>query len=500
MLELLTLSRAARIAGISRSDLQKKLRSENTAMFEGKIRVSDLVNLFPDINLDHDPVFERVQQIKTEARPKSEYTDGWMPDPEVLLKRLKKMNSVLEKTKAALNDREQLLAEVVDRLRQRTGAGESSVSDLHAWLDSRLQQPAQEKDKLAEVFARNAFYKVLAPSVRISPSGHEFFVEGGDTILEAGLKAGFNLDYGCSSGNCGACKTRVLAGKVKQVRQSDYVISPSEKESGHILACSWTAVTDIVLEATEAKDPSDLPLQVIRAGISRNERLAPDLALLQLRTPRTRTLRFMAGQAIEIVDDEGNKARFSLASCPCDGRNLQLFIDENPDCPITRRVFDRDFSSQGVKIMGPIGEFVLRDDSDASAVFIAIEEGFAPIRSLIEHAISIDMQDSLTLLVTGWPDRAPHVNNLCRAWRDALDHFNYLPFPADFDPAAVETQLKSTIENLTGVDLYIAGPRASVSPVISRLLEIDGVSESQLQILITDELDQSRVATKPLLN
>ena len=100
MPQLLTLSRAARIAGVTRSELQKRLREANTESFEGQIRVSDLHALYPEVDLEHDPVFERIERIKSSARPKTEYTDGWMPDAEVLMTRLKQMNRVLVRTKA----------------------------------------------------------------------------------------------------------------------------------------------------------------------------------------------------------------------------------------------------------------------------------------------------------------------------------------------------------------------------------------------------------------
>ncbi|MCK7580126.1 MAG: 2Fe-2S iron-sulfur cluster-binding protein [Chromatiales bacterium] len=46
--------------------------------------------------------------------------------------------------------------------------------------------------------------RVMVAHVHLLPSRHEFFVEGSDTLLEAALRAGLALNYGCSNGNCGA--------------------------------------------------------------------------------------------------------------------------------------------------------------------------------------------------------------------------------------------------------------------------------------------------------
>ena len=60
----LTLSRAAKLAGVTRSQLQETLRDSGVNMFEGKIAVGDLLSLYPEIDLDRDPVFERIERIK----------------------------------------------------------------------------------------------------------------------------------------------------------------------------------------------------------------------------------------------------------------------------------------------------------------------------------------------------------------------------------------------------------------------------------------------------
>jgi CDP-4-dehydro-6-deoxyglucose reductase len=68
------------------------------------------------------------------------------------------------------------------------------------------------------VIAQERILKIMSAQVTIQPSGHEFFLEGNDTLLEAALRNGVSLNYGCSNGNCGECKARVVSGEVKKVR------------------------------------------------------------------------------------------------------------------------------------------------------------------------------------------------------------------------------------------------------------------------------------------
>ena len=52
-------------------------------------------------------------------------------------------------------------------------------------------------------------HKVSIVSAKI-----EFEADELDSVLDAALIAGINLPHGCKSGNCGACKCRVLSGMV----------------------------------------------------------------------------------------------------------------------------------------------------------------------------------------------------------------------------------------------------------------------------------------------
>ncbi|MCK7577054.1 MAG: 2Fe-2S iron-sulfur cluster-binding protein [Chromatiales bacterium] len=75
--------------------------------------------------------------------------------------------------------------------------------------------------------------KVMSAQVTLRPSGHQFTVEGHDTLLQAGLRAGLKLNYGCGNGSCGMCKVRVIAGDVVQAPcHFDYPLSRDREGAG----------------------------------------------------------------------------------------------------------------------------------------------------------------------------------------------------------------------------------------------------------------------------
>ena len=268
----------------------------------------------------------------------------------------------------------------------------------------------------------------MAANIKIIPSGRDFFVEGNESILDASVRAGLNLAYGCSSGNCGACKARVVSGEVWKMRDHDYPLSAREKQMGYILACSNTAVTDLVLEAAEALSVDDLPRQEIRASVRKKEVLDPDLMGLQIQTPRTHTLRFMAGQRALLRLEDGASAELPIASCPCDPLHLQFLVRRRPGNPFAEALFsDQVRPGHLVNLEGPLGRFVLDESSPAPAVFIAFGEGIAPVRGLIEHGVSIDLIESFHLY---WGTEYPeghYQGKWGRALKESLDNFHFTP-------------------------------------------------------------------------
>jgi CDP-4-dehydro-6-deoxyglucose reductase len=109
-------------------------------------------------------------------------------------------------------------------------------------------------------------------------------------------------------------------------------------------------------------------------------------------------------------------------------------------------------------------------------VFIAIDEGFAPINSLIEHAIAADEAESISLYWASSQPGGQYLPNLCRAWAAALDEFSYLPLLADDLPATLAANVALPLS-----DVYLAGAAEIVVPLAAQLLAA-GVPPQQLHV------------------
>ena len=485
MPQLLTLLRAARLVGVSRGALQSKIRSGELVAFEGMVSAEDLLRAYPEIKLEDNAALERIERIKDTAFAQR-VRERLLPSSEVLVARLTEMSRERAQVQAQLEYYRALVAQLQVKLREFGDAPpQAAAARLLAWLTHSLEAGPQG-DEPQPLLVQDNFLRIMTAHVRVKPSGREFFVDGNDGLLEAALRAGLSLDYGCSIGSCGKCKARILSGAVQKTRHSDYALTAAEKNAGVVLMCCNTAVVDLVIEAREAHGAADMPLQKIEARVRSVNPIADDMRLLHLQTPRTNRLRFLAGQSVSLELPGGLTASCAVASCPCDDRNLQFHIRRRAGNAFAERVFDGLKGVDTVRVEGPRGEFVLNEESHRPLIFIACETGFAPIKSLIEHAMALDAAEALHLywIASG---KGHYLDNLCRSWSDALDNFRYAPLTADGalpDEAVMQSALQQVLQahpRLGDYDIYVAGPGPLAIAAEFLLLE-HGLPRAQLTV------------------
>jgi CDP-4-dehydro-6-deoxyglucose reductase len=475
MAQLLPVFRAARLVGVSRGTLQKKIHNGELETFEGMIDVQDLLRLYPNTELRHDTEFERVQNIKAKAFAKR-VRERLLPDADVLAMRVSELGRELAITRGHLTQYQDILDQVVARLRDtRNALTQEAINELLHDIKITLSSLPPTSLPARELQVQDTVLRVMAAHIKIQPSNHEFWLEGSDTLLDAGIRSGLSLNYGCASGNCGLCKARIVSGEVKKIRHHDYVLSEAEKNMNYILLCSCTAVSDLIIEALEASSEEDIPLQEIVTKVKSINRPSPDMLILHVQTPRVQRLRFLAGQSVTLSLPDGDAAEFPIASCPCDDRNLLFHVPRDAEHPLINTLYETTAKGDEITVLGPHGSFLLQEDSPRALVFLAYGAGFAPIKSLIEHAMAQEKPVTMTLYWAVDDVSALYSHNLCRSWADALEDFFYQPVVKEDAPQ----KLLAEHADLDAVDVYVAGPSEAVTQAGKRLLAA-GLPPAQL--------------------
>ncbi|MFM9092314.1 MAG: hypothetical protein ACKOUK_11340, partial [Verrucomicrobiota bacterium] len=95
---------------------------------------------------------------------------------------------------------------------------------------------------------------------------------------------------------------------------------------------------------------------------------------------------------------------------------------------VLREAFARSFPEARIEepaLEGPDGRFVLASAPGRPLVFLACDLGFAPVKSLVEYALSVDEAASYRLAWLSTRAGGHYLANQCRAWAEALDGFSW---------------------------------------------------------------------------
>jgi CDP-4-dehydro-6-deoxyglucose reductase len=452
MTQRLNLARAAQLVGAPRALLQKMIRNGTLASFDGMVAIDDLRRAFPEAALENSGAFEQVQRIRAEAFGRR-LRERMLPSQEALAQRLFAQSQELADVRRFLEAYHALVVQTQARLRAfARERGDAEAAALADELDEGLKrvlatEPAQPIDAMANML------NVISAQVTVRPSGRQFVVEGNESILQAGLKAGLRLAYGCGTGTCGLCKARVVSG-----------------------------------ETLEAGGPADVPEQHLEARVRGVTPLAADTLLLHLQTPRSARLRFLAGQAVTLgVAAPGGDVQSTrpLASCPCDERNLHFHIARDADDEFARLLFAGELAANAVvNVRGPLGDFVLPAGLARPLLMLACDVGFAPIKSLIESALAAEEAESITLHWLATRADGHYLANQCRAWAEALDHFHYRLHTAKEAAAGAQRLAAEVLADGAWRDceLYVAGPANFVEALEDEFV-LAGAARDRLHLL-----------------
>ena len=482
--------RAAQLLGVARGVLQQQVRDGELVLNDGWVSTEALLRLYPQAQLEESGLLERVAQIRDEAFGKR-VRERLLPTQEVMAQRLFAQSQELADVRRHLQRYHGLVISLQKEIRhqQNQNPNASNWYELERQITQGLAKAlATESVDMLEVM--DDMLKVMTAQVKVRPSGHEFAVEGHANLLQAGLHSGLKLNYGCGNGSCGMCKVRVISGEVVKTQHFDYALSETEKAQGYTLMCCHTAASsELTLELLEASGPQDIPEQQASTQVRALTELAPNTRLLHLQTPRTHRLRFLAGQSVQlgctVMGQNDVHATYSLASCPCDDRNLLFIVTRDDNDGFACEVFSGGIKPGAtVTVVGPTGDFVLAD-GHRPLVFAACDGGFGPIKSLIEHALSLDSSPSLSLFWLATRSDGHFFSNQCRAWSEALDQFEYeLVTHADAALGAwqIARSMRADLFDID-CDYYLAGPSDFIR-TLHEELRAAGVAESQIFALM----------------
>lgn len=221
---------------------------------------------------------------------------------------------------------------------------------------------------------------------RVTLNNERYLARAGDLLLDSALLNGIELPHDCRAGICGACRVRLVEGRV---------FGGHEPGDDMIHACQARIVSDIAI-VTE-----DVPDQVTMSGrVAGVVRLAPDIAGVTIEVPKP--FANLPGQFCKLTF-RGYPARSYSPTYPLQGRAddrlLHFHIRRLAGGKVSSAL-GRDIArGHRVRLSGPFGSAFLRRNHDGPIVLVAGGTGFAPMWSIAVAAIMERPQRQLTFIV-----------------------------------------------------------------------------------------------------
>lgn len=273
--------------------------------------------------------------------------------------------------------------------------------------------------------------------VAIHPDERILGVRAGESLLDAGLREGLPMPYECRNGACGRCQCTVLAGEVRMQAHQPDALCEADIAAGKVLLCCAEPLSDLEIEYVPDTQAPRAPTHRYTAGVTALAPLAPDVMQVMLRVLEGGPLPFRAGQYINIVLDDGAKRSFSFATSPHEASatgDIELHVRRIEGGRFTPQVFSTLKVGDRLVFEGPLGAFTLREEGGKPIIFVAGSTGFAPVKSMLEHAFWVGLTRPMALY---WGVRRPadmYMVDRLEAWQREHSNFKFIPVVSDAHP------------------------------------------------------------------
>jgi NAD(P)H-flavin reductase/ferredoxin len=302
-------------------------------------------------------------------------------------------------------------------------------------------------------------------TMEVHPGRRRVPVRAGETLLDAGLRASVPMPFECRSGGCGVCRATVLNGQVDPGPYQPSALSEQARARGEVLLCCACALTDVEIELEEGAALRDGAAPILDATVTRLDKLAHDVMLVELALDEGHALDYEAGQYVNVVLDDGARRSYSFTEPSATTNRIPLHVRLVPGGRFSTRVFETMRVGERLRIEGPLGEFMLHEPTDKPLIFVAGATGFAPVKSLLEQAFRLGIRRPLHLYWGVRQRRDFYLAELPERWAREHPNFHYVPVLSD--PGAddgwqgrtglVHEAILADFPDLAGCAIYACG-------------------------------------------
>lgn len=300
--------------------------------------------------------------------------------------------------------------------------------------------------------------------IRLLPRGFEFETVAGESVLDAARRAGYTFPHSCENGVCGICRGKLLTGRVDHGGIGLYGLSPEDQAEGFILCCTARPQTDVTIEVDDVLAPGEFPLKTLACQVTEMTPVSDDTWRVGLRPPVFDRPKFLAGQYLFLIGQDGARRAFSIASAPENNEQVELHIRATPGHTSAEAVIAELKAHPFAKIELPHGRCVLRNDQpERPIILLAGGTGFAPLKAMMESLLARGETRDIHLYRGAHSRNHLYLRELPATWASRHSWFRYTEVlsgeQADWSgrTGLVHEAVLADYPDLSNVDVYASG-------------------------------------------
>ncbi len=229
-----------------------------------------------------------------------------------------------------------------------------------------------------------------------------------------------------------------------------------------------------------------MPPITCRATVDRIDGLSYNVRSFRFKLVEPAALEFRAGQFIILnVPKDGKivKRAYSIASPPHEQGVLEFCV-QHADSGIASTYLWQLKEGQEVSLSGPHGTFLLKEPIDYDPVFMALGTGVAPLRSMIQHLLHLNVTRDIWLLFGCRYEHTLLYESEFRSMANLRHNFHYIPTvsrPKEWhgESGHIQQTYQKYIKDSSNKEVYLCGWLEVVKAVCKDLADT-GVPKEKL--------------------
>lgn len=314
----------------------------------------------------------------------------------------------------------------------------------------------------------------MSHTIRIVGTDQRFMAEAGDTLLNAAGHAGLALPWRCADGSCGSCRCQLRAGECELIGGARLQAVTGGDAVPVVRMCQACPRSNLVLAPVGIRRVEDVVCREFTLELVSRESLSASVVKLVFEVRDGPSVRWLAGQYVELRGADGRRRPFSIANASRGDGRIEMHVRHEPGASFNRHLYETLHVGMQLQAEGPLGTFVPRENSARPILFVAGGTGMAPIKAVIEHFAVLGSHRPMQLY---WGTRHPrelYLDTLIEAWSQEIPQLRFVPVVSDARVALdagvrrgmVLDAVLADHSQLAPFDVYVCGPPAMVEAAI----------------------------------